>query len=115
MPPIQLNDSQLNSLASFILKLNPDNARALENAPYYAVQGALVYQRNGCTGCHVVNGVGASVGPPLNGIAGRHPRNWVEEHFANPQKFSPESEMPAYKFSPTDLDHLTSYLLALPE
>jgi ubiquinol-cytochrome c reductase cytochrome b subunit len=115
MPPIQLSDSQLNSLASFLLKLNPDNATALDNAPDYAVQGALVYQRNGCTGCHQVNGVGAQVGPPLNGVGKRHTRSWIEEHFANPQKFSPGSEMPAYKLSPADLDHLTSYLLVLPE
>jgi cbb3-type cytochrome oxidase cytochrome c subunit len=59
--------------------------------------------------------VGGDVGPSLNGVAKRHTRSWVEGHFANPQKFSPESEMPAYKLSPMDLDNLTSYLLALPE
>jgi ubiquinol-cytochrome c reductase cytochrome b subunit len=115
MPPIQLSDSQLNSLAAFILKLNPDNGTALTNAPDYAVQGALVYLRYGCASCHKINGVGGDVGPSLNGVAKRHTRSWVEGHFANPQKFSPESEMPAYKLSPMDLDKLTSYLLALPE
>ena len=44
MPPIQLSDSQLNSLAAFLLKLNERNASALDNAPDFAAEGALVYQ-----------------------------------------------------------------------
>ena len=41
MPPIQLSDSQLNALAAFLLKLNARNATALDNAPDFAVEGAL--------------------------------------------------------------------------
>jgi len=115
MPPIQLTDAQLNSLAAFLLKLNANNATALDNAPEFATQGALVYQNNHCSGCHVVNGVGAKVGPPLNGLSKRESRGWVEEHFANPQKLVPDSIMPAYRLSPKDLQNLTSYLMALPE
>ena len=33
MPPIQLSDSQLNTLAAFLLKLSPDNATAIEDTP----------------------------------------------------------------------------------
>ncbi len=115
MPPIQLSDAQLNSLAAFLLKLNPDNATALSNAPDFATEGALVYQANHCGSCHMVNGVGMKVGPPLNGLSKRQSRSWVEEHFANPQKLSPGSIMPPYKLSPKDMESLTSYLFALPE
>jgi ubiquinol-cytochrome c reductase cytochrome b subunit len=115
MPPIQLTDAQLNSLAAFLLKLNERNAAALENAPDFAVQGALVYQANQCSSCHLVNGGGMRVGPPLNGISKRQSRSWVEDHFANPQKMVPGSIMPAYKLRPRDLENLTSYLFALPE
>jgi ubiquinol-cytochrome c reductase cytochrome b subunit len=115
MPPIQLSDVQLNSLAAFLLKLNPNNATALQNAPEFATQGALVYQANQCRMCHMVNGVGMKVGPPLNGLSKRRTRDWVESHFADPQKLSPGSFMPAYKLSPKDLDNITSYLMALPE
>ncbi len=115
MPPIQLNDSQLNALAAFLLKLNERNASALDNAPEFAAQGALVYQANHCGTCHLVNGVGMTVGPPLNGLSKRETRSWVEEHFADPQKLSPGSIMPPTKLSPKDLESLTSYLLALPE
>jgi cbb3-type cytochrome oxidase cytochrome c subunit len=115
MPPIQLTDAQLNSLAAFLLKLNPNNSTALQNAPEFATQGALVFQANQCRMCHMVNGVGMKVGPPLNGVSKRRTRDWVERHFADPQKLSPGSIMPPYKLSPKDLDNITSYLLALPE
>ena len=115
MPPIQLSDTQLNSLAAFLLKLNPDNATALDNAPEFAAQGALVYQTNHCGACHLVNGVGMKIGPPLNGLSKRQSRSWVEDHFADPQKLSPGSIMPPYRLAQKDMDSLTSYLFALPE
>jgi ubiquinol-cytochrome c reductase cytochrome b subunit len=115
MPPIQLTDAQLNSLAAFLLKLNENNATALDNAPDFAVQGALLYQANRCAACHLVNGGGMKIGPPLNGLSKRQSRGWVEDHFANPGRMAPGSIMPPYKLAPKDLENLTSYLFALPE
>jgi ubiquinol-cytochrome c reductase cytochrome b subunit len=115
MPAIQLSDAQLNSLAAFLLKLNPDNASALENAPQFAVQGALVYQANGCSDCHKVNGVGMEIGPALNGLSKRRSRSWVEQHFADPEKLSPGTSMPPFKLPGKDLENLTTYLFSLPE
>ena len=114
MPPIQLSDTQLNSLAAYLLKLNPDNATALDNAPEFATQGALVYQANHCGSCHMVNGIGMKLGPPLNGLSKRQTRSWVEDHFADPQKLSPGSFMPPYKLAPKDMQNLVDYLFALP-
>ncbi|HUI80740.1 MAG TPA: cytochrome b N-terminal domain-containing protein [Bryobacteraceae bacterium] len=115
MPPIQLSDPQLNSLAAFLVKLNPDNATALDAAPQFAVDGAMVYQANRCGDCHKVNSAGMSIGPPLNGVDKRRSRSWVEDHFADPPKYSPGSIMPPYKFARKDLDNLTAYLFSLPE
>ena len=113
MPAIALNDAKLNSLAAFLLKLNPRNAAALENAPDFATQGALVYQANDCGSCHQVNAMGTSFGPALNGLSKRRSRSWVERHFADPAKLSPGSGMPPYNLSSKDLDRLTTYLFAL--
>jgi ubiquinol-cytochrome c reductase cytochrome b subunit len=115
MPPIQLSDAQLNALASFLLKLNDRNATALASAPDFAVEGALIYQANRCGACHMVNGVGMKIGPPLNGLSKRQSRSWVLEHFQDPQKLSPGSIMPPYNLPHRDLENLTSYLFALPE
>ena len=77
-------------------------------------QGAMVFEQRACINCHRVNGNGMTVGPPLNGLARRHTKDWVKEHFADPKKLSPGSIMPAYKFSPAELESLTTYLFALP-
>ncbi|MEO7144671.1 MAG: cytochrome b N-terminal domain-containing protein [Bryobacteraceae bacterium] len=115
MPPVTLPDAQLAALSKFVLKLTPENEAAIYAAPDDMVAGALVYQTNHCTACHQVNGVGMTIGPPLNGVAQRHPRDWVEQHFADPQKMVPGSPMPPYKLNPDDLNHLTSYLMQLPK
>ena len=115
MPPIQLSDGQLNALAAYLLKLNPKNAAALESAPDFAARGAQVYQADQCGMCHAINGSGMRVGPGLNGVGKRRSREWVAQHFADPQKLSPGTMMPSYRFSPQDLENLTAYLFALPE
>jgi ubiquinol-cytochrome c reductase cytochrome b subunit len=115
MPPIQLCGAQLNSLAAFLLRLNPRNASALENAPDFAAKGAAVYQASHCDMCHKVNGAGMLAGPPLNGLSKRRSRGWVALHFADPQKLAPGSVMPPYKLPSQDLENLTSYLFSLPD
>jgi ubiquinol-cytochrome c reductase cytochrome b subunit len=113
MPSIQLSDSQMNALAAFLLKLTPENAAKLEGAPAYAVDGAMIYQKNRCGLCHQVNGVGMKTGPSLNGLSRRRTEDWVKAHFADPQKLSPGSTMPPYKFSPKETNQITLFLLSI--
>ena len=101
MPPIHLTDVQLNVLSAFLLKLTPENAKALYEAPNSAVLGAQIYLVNGCAGCHRVNGVGGSIGPALNGVAKRHSKEWIEQHFLDPKALVPGSLMPSFRFSLT--------------
>jgi ubiquinol-cytochrome c reductase cytochrome b subunit len=114
MPPAQLSNSQMNALAAFLLKINPKNAEALQSAPQFAVDGAMVYQRSQCGVCHQVNGSGMKTGPALNGVGSRRTKQWIIDHFNDPQKMSPGTIMPPYKFSPKDMEAITSYLLGLP-
>ncbi|HUQ93784.1 MAG TPA: cytochrome b N-terminal domain-containing protein [Bryobacteraceae bacterium] len=113
MPPVHLPDAQLNSLAAFLLKLNAKNAQDFRDAPQREVEGAMVYQQNRCAACHQVNGAGVKLGPELNGLSQRRDKDWIEGHFAEPQKFSPGTVMPPYRFAPRDLERITSYLLQL--
>jgi quinol-cytochrome oxidoreductase complex cytochrome b subunit/cytochrome c551/c552 len=115
MPPIQLSDAQLNTLAAFLLKLNPQNAVALQSAPEFAVEGALIYQKSQCGSCHMVNGVGVKLGPPLNGLKRRRAESWVEQHFRDPQSLSPGSIMPPSRFTPSEMQKIVSYLFVLPD
>ena len=115
MPAVQLTGPQLNALAAFLLKLTPRNAAALQAAPEFAVTGAMVYQANRCGACHQVNGMGMRIGPPLNGLARRRDAAWVAQHFREPQKLSPGTIMPPYRFTPAEMKALSAYLFTLPE
>jgi ubiquinol-cytochrome c reductase cytochrome b subunit len=83
--------------------------------PAFAVKGAAIYEANHCSVCHAVNGFGGKLGPALNGLSTRQTRDWVEQHFVDPQKLSPGTPMPPYKLSAADMSNLTSYLFSLPE
>ena len=110
----QLKNPELRGLVNFVTKRS-DAASKPGSAPQAAVEGAMVYQANQCAACHKLNGVGMQTGPPLNGVADHRNREWLEGHFADPQKFSPGSTMPAYKLSSHDLDRLTSYIMEIPK
>jgi len=114
MPPISLPTADLNALTLFVLTLTPQNEAALLATPAFVTQGAVVYQKNHCDACHQIHGVGATVGPALDGVATRHDRAWLEKHFADPPGVVKDSIMPPYKFAPMDLDAICKYLLQLP-
>ncbi len=113
--PTKMNEAQLNTLATVMVRMNSQTSTLLEATPDFAVDGATIYQRQQCGACHVVNGAGEKVGPALNGIALRRPKKWIQDHFLAPDKFSPDTSMPPYRFKPKDMEAITSYLLALPK
>ena len=114
MPPVHLQDPQLNALSEFVLKLDPQSEAAIESAPQPEVQGAMLYISNGCGSCHKVNGVGMPIGPPLNGVSQRRDNKWLADHFRDPRAMSPGSTMPPYHFNPSDMEHMIAYLDSLP-
>jgi mono/diheme cytochrome c family protein len=114
-PSAQLNGAQLKALATFVTKRSAKAVEAWAGAPQQAAEGAMVYQASHCDMCHQLNGVGQKTGPPLNGLADHRARDWVEGHFGDPQKFSPGSAMPPYKFNSHDMDRIASYLLEIPK
>ncbi len=115
MQPVNLTGTQLNNLAATMLALTPDNGDIITTTPAFVAEGAAVYQKSFCFSCHTVNGVGGKIGPSLNGLSGRRTEAWTAEHFANPQKMSPGTSMPAYKLSPADMQNIVSYLFTLPD
>jgi ubiquinol-cytochrome c reductase cytochrome b subunit len=109
-----LTGDQAKMLAAFVAERSAQAVDAWQNAPQNAVDGALIYQANDCGSCHKVNGVGDELGPALNGVGERHDRAWIEQHFADPPKYSPDSIMPTFQFKPDELKLLTDYLVAIP-
>jgi mono/diheme cytochrome c family protein len=114
MAPVNLTDAQLKDVQALMLKLTPDNAEVVDTAPDFAVQGALLYEKNSCGACHAVNGIGGKIGPSLNGLSQRRNEAWVIQHFVDPQKMSPKTPMPPYKFGQPDMGNMVNYLFTLP-
>ncbi len=110
-----LTRNQQVSLVKLVTKRDERGLASWENPPQKELAGAILYQARNCGVCHTLNGAGAKNAPILNGLAGRRTREWVEGHFANPKTFTPNSPMPAYKFSAEELDQITSYLMAIPK
>jgi len=115
MPPVHLDDSALNALSAFVLKLTSQNEQGLLAAPDFVAQGALIYQTNHCDACHQIAGAGKKLGPSLDGVGQRHDLAWLEAHFRDPKSTSPGSIMPSYKFPPLEMDAISKYLLQLPK
>lgn len=76
--------------------------------------GQRLYQSQGCSGCHMINGIGGTSGPELTGVGSRHDRKWLYDHFEEPSKVVANSAMPGYKqLGAQALNELTDYMLTL--
>jgi mono/diheme cytochrome c family protein len=114
-PMSTLTPGQMQSLVKLVTKRDERGLTTWADPPEKEMAGAMVFQTYGCGSCHTINGAGAKNAPILNGLAGRRTRAWVEGHFGDPKKFTPNSKMPAYKFNAEELDQITSYLMAIPK
>jgi ubiquinol-cytochrome c reductase cytochrome b subunit len=110
----RLNSAQLDAIASFLRRLNPDNAARFSAVPPGFAAGAQVLVSSGCLSCHAINGTGGVIGPPLNGLSQRRSREWVEQHLRDPKSQSPGTIMPPFPLPAQDRDRLISYLFSLP-
>lgn len=77
--------------------------------------GVALYQKNGCTACHMIGGVGGTSGPDLSGVGSRRPDvDWHIGHLKNPSAKAPNSAMPAYAGIPEEeLRGLAEYMVSL--
>lgn len=109
-----LSASQVSSLAALAANLTPENGPGVAEAPDLPVQGASIYVARSCTFCHQVNGVGQTVGPPLNGVGRTRDAEWLTGHFRDPPAFVEGSTMPPYDLPDGEMQALVAYMLALP-
>jgi ubiquinol-cytochrome c reductase cytochrome b subunit len=109
-----LRDLQWRQLANFMRnRLDDESVSSLQEAPQPVVQGAQLFMQRNCGICHSINGTVARNGPPLNGVAKRRDRAWMEGHFLDPQKFSPGTAMPPYKFTSGEMGNILAYMETL--
>lgn len=111
----KLTPQQMQGLVKLVTKHDETIVAAWATPPKKEVAGAMLYQSRNCGFCHQINGVGGKNGPSLNGLGSRKTRAWVEGHFGDPKKFTPNSQMPPYKFNSEELDQITSFVIGIPK
>ncbi len=119
-----LSKEQLDEIVSYLISLTGGGGEGAAEAlpageekpsPGDIAKGQQVFQANGCSGCHKVNGQGGSVGPELSGpvLKGKS-RQWLMDQITNPKSHNPGSIMPAFtSLSSEQLGSLVSYLMSL--
>ncbi len=125
MPTLGISSDEADKLFAFldwISKVDTNNwppepilATAAGVGGKELTAGQLVYQSQGCSNCHSINGIGGSSGPDLTKVGSRHDRDWFIGHFKDPQKYVKNSAMPPITASNQEIDQLTAYMLTLKE
>jgi mono/diheme cytochrome c family protein len=75
------------------------------------VQGARLFEEQGCIGCHKLRGSGLAIGPDLDRTGLKHSPEWLVDYLKHPGKILPGSNMPAVKLEHGDLEALALFLL----
>lgn len=77
------------------------------------LEGKRMYRELRCQYCHSIGGRGGVVGPELDTIGSRRNRDWLVDHFRNPQKLKPGSAMPNFGLLDQEIEGLVSYMSSL--
>ena len=83
----------------------------LPGMPVYNLARAL-FAKKACLGCHAARGGGGTKGPDLTDQAGKHQLEWHVEHFKNPQKLVPGSQMPNLELSDEEARALACLMMS---
>lgn len=125
MPKLGMNSQEADELVAFltwISKIDTNNwppkpilAAAAGVAGKPQTRGQQIYQEQGCSACHNINGIGGTSGPNLTHVgANGKDVEWHMKHLKDPHSVVPTSAMPAYDgLSDDDLKSLAAYLVTL--
>jgi nitric oxide reductase subunit C len=123
MPKLGLSAEEADKLVAFLTWISKVDTNGWPPKPILASaagvggkelsKGQQLYNSLGCSGCHMVNGIGGTTGPDLTRVGSRRDRTWLIGHFKEPRKFVPNSAMPPVTASDADLEQLTAYMLTL--
>ncbi len=76
-----------------------------------AVDGAKLFEKEGCNKCHRFKGVGGSICPDLTDVKNRRSREWIHQQLKDPSKNNPNSKMPSFgHLSEKEIQAIIDYL-----
>ena len=84
----QMSERESRQVAGYVRSLGRTPVVKLPGDP---ARGQAVYDSKGCSGCHIVRGQGASLGPDLSDIGARRSPAYLSEALLDPGASAPES------------------------
>ncbi len=123
MPKLGITPDEADHLVAFLEWISKVDTNGWPPKPILAsaagvggaelTPGQRVYQSLGCSGCHIINGIGGTTGPDLTKVGARRERTWLMGHFRDPDDYVKGSAMPKVEASDTEIEQLTVYMLSL--
>ncbi|HWR57396.1 MAG TPA: c-type cytochrome [Thermodesulfovibrionales bacterium] len=124
MPKLGITSDEADHLIAFLDWTSKVDTNGWPPKPILAVpagvggteltSGQKIYQAQGCSGCHMIGGIGGTTGPDLSRVGTKRDRKWLYDHFEDPAKVVSGSAMPGYKhLGDQALNDLTDYMLTL--
>lgn len=94
----------------------PSNASAalpsaMASIPPELAAGRRLFESQGCSACHVLQGAGGTAGPDLTHVGTIRNAQWIKRFIRDPNAVKPGAPMPPFKnLSEKELDALANYL-----
>ena len=125
MPKLGITSQEADDLIAFLTWISKIDTNGWPPKPILAAaagsggqvlsRGQQIYQSQGCSNCHNINGIGGTSGPELThvGASGKDVA-WHMKHLKDPRSVVPTSAMPPYgSLSDDELKSLAAYLVTL--
>jgi len=91
MPKLRrFTDAELHAMVIYIRSLSQNTTAAVTGNPQ---KGRAIYQRSGCSSCHIVNGEGGSLGPELTSIGAHRAPDYLRQAIVDPAATLPRGVM----------------------
>jgi putative heme-binding domain-containing protein len=92
MPRVRrFTETELHAMAAYIRSLGRTAAVATTGSPE---KGKAVYQRLGCSSCHVIDGEGGNLGPELTSVGVHRAAEYLRQAIVDPGAALPRGVMP---------------------
>ncbi len=123
MPKLGITSAEADNLVAFLEWISKVDTNGWPPKPILASAAAVggraltagqqVYQSLGCSGCHMISGIGGTTGPDLTNVGSRRDKAWLVGHFKDPDDYVKGSAMRKVEAPGADIEQLTDYMLSL--
>jgi putative heme-binding domain-containing protein len=92
MPRVRrFTDPELHAMVLYVRSLGRTAEVAIAGSPE---KGKAVYQRSGCSSCHIIDGEGGNLGPELSSVGAHRAPDYLRQAIVDPAAALPRGTMP---------------------